>query len=443
MVKIKIAVNDELHTADFFLEPQKGSGYPEGTLLAPSLVEGDPALFFQLPVGAVDWEYERTDRDSGWLWGLNEDGKRVAYVEYVPEKMVAADWMHGPKEGVNEGSVWDWSDEVGSWVSKNTEGNIEGVWVDYKLGGKIGEGTWVPEEMWGEMRELGLDIVSGNGGVLTAKDEEGKTVWARDTRSHEWKKIKEKPVATETVKDEHDLKPHFVETVDREYKGVQIHAQLITDESIATSIDKVTVTEGVYTEFIARTIFETWWNKGSEEHKGIPTKEDFNAFLELWKKAQETNNPADWEKVALHDIYANDLNDGIPYYNQDRSFNPKAQQPYTIWPMYFGEKEPPDGIRGIDNLAIVVVGGRIKNITPVEGSIAGSSSGANLDGENLYVYVNAGIYGKDNVIMSRGVASVSDFLRINRGNELLPYSFLTINYPLTKLLKRGLRVIPN
>ena len=440
-IKIKIAVNDELHTADFFLEPQEGSGYPEGTLIAPSLVEGDPALFFQLPEGATNWEYERTDMDSGWLWGLNDEGKRVAYVDYVPGKIVGADWTHGPKEGVKEGSVWDWSDEVGSWVSKDKEGVIEGVWVDYKAGGEIGEGTWVPEEMWEDLVN-GDEIVMGNGGVLTAKDKEGETSWIRDTRSLQWRKVEEKPVATETVEDEHDLRPHYVETVDREYKGVHIHAELITDESVSGSIEKVTVTQGVFAEFVARTIFETWWTKGSEGHKGVPTREDLNAFMELWKKAQETNDPADWEKVALHDIYANDLNDGIPYHNQDGSLNPEAQKPYTIWPMYFGDKEPPEGIKGIDNFAVVVAGSRIKNITINDKSDYGSGSGTNLDGKILYVYRDAGVYKKMSFVMSKIIAGTGSYLRANKGNNH-PSSLLSINYLLTKILRRGLKLILN
>lgn len=175
---------------------------------------------------------------------------------------------------------------------------------------------------------------------------------------------------------EHDLSPMYTETVETNYMGVRINAELITDESLDPVIRKVTVPEKIYAEFIARTIFKTWWIKGEVRHTGAPTEEDFKNFMALWAKAQQTNDPNDWKQVQLNNIWANDLNDGNGY----------KQQPYTIWPMYSGTQAP-DGVRGINNFAIVIVDGRrVKNITMFRNNEYHEGWGTNLDNENLYIY---------------------------------------------------------
>ena len=133
--------------------------------------------------------------------------------------------------------------------------------------------------------------------------------------------------AAATHIDEKDLHPAYTEKVYQKYLGVQIDAELTTDESLSSNIKKVTVPENVYAEFIARALFKVWWNKGTEApSKMIASEDDFRAFMADWAKAQETNDPNDWKKVQIDNIWANDLDDGNGY----------IQKPYSIWPMYRG-----------------------------------------------------------------------------------------------------------
>lgn len=188
-----------------------------------------------------------------------------------------------------------------------------------------------------------------------------------------------------------DLKPNYTETISHEFVGVMINAQLITDKSLDPVITEVFVPEATYAEFIARTIFKTWWKKGNEPHQGLQTEADFRAFMENWARAQETNEPADWAKVQLNDIWANDLNDGNGY----------QQQPYTVWPM--AEGETPEGVRGITNLGIALVRtSRMDNITVFDNNAYDQSFGTNLDDKgNLFIYIGM----INNLRYSRSVAS--------------------------------------
>jgi len=176
---------------------------------------------------------------------------------------------------------------------------------------------------------------------------------------------------------EHELKPAYTEKVSQKYMGVQINAELITDESQDPMIKKVTIPEAVYSEFIARTIFKVWWDKGPTVHPGTGTDSDFNAFMKLWSQAQTSGKQEDWEKVALNLPAVNDLNDGNGY----------KLKPYTIWPMYSGQA--PDGIRGINDMAIALVGRSVdKNVTLVSDEFG---LGSNLDNDNLMVYVKLNV----------------------------------------------------
>jgi hypothetical protein len=233
------------------------------------------------------------------------------------------------------------------------------------------------------------------------------------------------PTPTPTSINEKDLQPAYTETINEKFMGVVINAQLITDESLDPLIRKVTVSESVYAEFIARTIFKTWWLKGEVRHTGAPTKEDFKNFMALWAKAQETNDPNDWKQVQLNNIWANDLNDGTGY----------KQQPYTIWPMYSGTQVP-EGVRGINNFAILLVkASRMKNIDMFRNNAYQEGMGTNILNENLYVYNGFVNSNNGNEGVASSVAYTAIWLIKNSGSGASGYG--SIDTDLTKLLLRG------
>lgn len=226
---------------------------------------------------------------------------------------------------------------------------------------------------------------------------------------------------------EKDLNPAYTETVSQEFMGVKINSELITDASLDPEYKKITVSKEAYAEFIARTIFKVWWSKSEESHTGTPTDQDFGDFMKLWSQAQKSGLPDDWKKVQLDNIWANDLNDGNGY----------VQKPYTIWPMYEGQT--PEGVRGVDNMAIAFVNGTsffIKNITIFSGSAYNSGMGTNLDGKTLYIYAGIPVgLSEYSIISWSGLLSASAALLI-RNVGTVP-----IGYPgdqsLAKILSNG------
>jgi hypothetical protein len=177
---------------------------------------------------------------------------------------------------------------------------------------------------------------------------------------------------------EDDLNPRHVQSMSYEYKGVLINADFITDDSIVSeyTLNRVTISESIYAEYIARTLFHVWWKRGEEAHTEKFTQRDFNEFMSLWSKAQESGLPEDWAKVQINNIWANDLSDGTGY----------DQKPYSIWPMYDGETT--EGIRGFNKFSIVLVGGDgDKYITKDFVGTWEGGFGANLDKKVLKVYM--------------------------------------------------------
>jgi len=232
--------------------------------------------------------------------------------------------------------------------------------------------------------------------------------------------------------EEHDLNPAYTETVLREFMGVKINAELITDQSLDPEVTKVTVSEKAYTEFIARIIFKVWWKKGEMTHSGIATEEDFKVFMELWQKAQESNDPTNWQKVQINNIWANDLNDGNGY----------IQKPYTIWPMYEGEA--PEGVRGIDKIAVALVNGRrVKNLTLFDENPYDIGLGTNLDGKTLFMYggLANGVYRSCVKCTASGLGTLAWWLNRNSGGRISGYG--SGHKDLSKiLLNGGLEIYP-
>ena len=197
------------------------------------------------------------------------------------------------------------------------------------------------------------------------------------------------PIPTEPPA-EWDLNPSYVQTIVTEYMGVKLNLELITDSSLSPDITKIRLEDGfdhVLAAVIARDIFWLWWAKGPEPHNFDPHTFDVSAldvefvsFMGLWEKAQETNDPEDWEKVQINRIRANDLNDGYGY----------QMNPYNLWMMYDGDT--PEGITGIKSFSIAYVyTTEVINIQPVwASSYVGEfirGYGMNIDKDKLIVYL--------------------------------------------------------
>jgi len=178
--------------------------------------------------------------------------------------------------------------------------------------------------------------------------------------------------------------------------GVRINAELIS--SYEAALTEVYIPEDAYAEFIARTIFKVWWKKGDNPQNTISTETDFQNFMTLWAKAQETNNPEDWKKVEINEIWANDLKDGKGY----------VQKPYTIWPIFTGEA--PEDVKGIEKISIAFVDTtKSKNIslaTEITGSAYGFGFGTNIEDSTLYVYAGNNILARNNTNYQRYYATV-------------------------------------
>jgi hypothetical protein len=219
--------------------------------------------------------------------------------------------------------------------------------------------------------------------------------------------------------DEHELQPAYTETVDQEFMGVHIHAELVTDQSLAPTIKEVKMGEAAYTEFIARTIYKAWQAK----RPGPETEEGFKSYIALWAKAQASGLQADWDQVALT-IFANDLNDGNGY---------KVKQE-KIWPMYSGQT--PDGVRGIDSITIALVNGtKVKNNTVVSESEL--SYGTNLDNNMLLIYY--GLYYGGNFPnlaenVAQGATGIGNWIANGRSGSSINKSLQNV------LLNGGLKV---
>ncbi len=186
------------------------------------------------------------------------------------------------------------------------------------------------------------------------------------------------PTETKTPS-EVDLKDVSTQTIHYEFSdsGAQIDVKLITDGSLDPVIRKVTVGEKSYAEFMARSIYSVW----EKSHPG----QSFETYMQMLAEVQKgERNPLD---IAIP-VYANDINDGVPYQNSDKSVNSAAQKKYLIIPWYKGNAAPKevDGVevRAVSEINIALVNGKkVKNISlfTEAGYIWGM--GTNLDGDTL------------------------------------------------------------
>ena len=195
--------------------------------------------------------------------------------------------------------------------------------------------------------------------------------------------------ATETLTPivEKDLQSAFIETIAQTYMDVQINMSIITDASMDSfnpPIHKIYINphfnnydgenaKVALAHVVALTFYKLW---RSRQNPPPPASDaDFKAYLQLWSEAQKSNDPSDWAKVQIEGVWANDLNDGNGY----------KQQEYIVWPVYTGPIEVHQGVQAITEVSIAIGrSSKMKNITRTsEGNFG---LGTNLDGNKLYVY---------------------------------------------------------
>ena len=189
---------------------------------------------------------------------------------------------------------------------------------------------------------------------------------------------------------ENDLSPSFAQSISTEYMGVKFNLELITDSSLNPEITKIQLEDGfehTLAAVVAVDMFEIWWVKGPVPHKYdkndfdlVELQDEFNSFMGLWAKAQETNNPEDWEKVQINRILANNLNDNNGY----------QMNYYNFWMMYSGDT--PAGITSVKTFSIAFVyTTEVENIQiSWQSSYSGEfikGYGLNLDKDRLLVYL--------------------------------------------------------
>jgi hypothetical protein len=220
---------------------------------------------------------------------------------------------------------------------------------------------------------------------------------------------------------EQDLQPVYKETVAQAYMDVEINFSLLTDASLDSSnphIHRIFInprfnnyegenSKDALAHFAALTFYKLWH---SRQDTNQPVSDaEFKSYLELWSQAQKSNDLADWEKVQINGIWANDLNDGNGY----------KQQEYTIWPMYTGDpSQVPQGVRAIAEFGISFVRAvQMENVTMVGDGNFGV--GFNLYDNILYVYIDFGGHGQDEGGWGAtyAIAYVANWLIKNRGGS--------------------------
>lgn len=229
---------------------------------------------------------------------------------------------------------------------------------------------------------------------------------------------------------EYELNPKHTQSISYKYMGVQMNGEVITDDSIRpASINKVTISDDIFAEYVARLLFGVWWKNGPEQHAEAAEEGDFEEFMRLWAQAQNSGAIEDWSKVQINNIWANDLADGAGY----------DQQPYSMWFMYEGET--PDGIRDIENFSIVLLGSDGDLYVTKWWWKAGF--GVNLNKETLslyYYYIDYSNTWGPWAVATGGLSGAMDFILKNRGGEVDNIDFINHNSSLEQLLRWGLVV---
>jgi hypothetical protein len=118
---------------------------------------------------------------------------------------------------------------------------------------------------------------------------------------------------------------------------------VLVDSSLVDQIESIDISDELFAEVVARNIWLVWYARqgNTDWYKVMPVK--VHPFMEMWAKAQETGDYADWRKVQLDDVWANDLTDGDGY----------VQEPYNFWPMYEGET--PYGVTAVNRITLVLL----------------------------------------------------------------------------------------
>lgn len=134
--------------------------------------------------------------------------------------------------------------------------------------------------------------------------------------------------------------PIYREEVEGEYMGVHIKMGIETDKSLAPSIKEMRINKNFYQngknaetmimEFGTKVFYSAWKNNKVETEHNLAADDSYEAFMQLWSKAQETEDPELWNSVAM------------TIKIDDPSTEGYSPQPVVIWPMFEGQ--PPEGV---------------------------------------------------------------------------------------------------
>ncbi len=251
------------------------------------------------------------------------------------------------------------------------------------------------------------------------------------------------PTPTEILPVEWDLDPYIEKTIEQEWEGVMINARVLVDSSLEDQIESIDISDELFAEIIARTIWLVWYARQGNTDWYIAKPVGVHPFMEMWAKAQETGDYADWRKVQLDDVWANDLTDGDGY----------VQEPYNFWPMYEGET--PYGVTAVNRITLVLLNAaNVKNITKYSSSsldpeVMAAGWGSNLNNGDLLMYLGSSyeptLYSSYPTVSSFSVLCLeltagSRWLILNTGSSNIPFDISTDMYMYNKLKFGGLKV---
>jgi len=253
------------------------------------------------------------------------------------------------------------------------------------------------------------------------------------------------PTPTEILPVEWDLDPYIEKAIEQEWEGVKIKARLLVDSSLEDEIESVDMSDELFAEIIARTIWLVWYARQGNTDWYVAKPAEVHPFMEMWAKAQKTGNYSDWRRVQLDDIWANDLTDGDGY----------VQESYDFWPMYEGET--PYGVTAVNRITLVLLNAsdikNIKNITryslsSLDPEVMSSGWGSNLNNGDLLIYLGHSyeptIYSHPDItsfsVLCLELTAGSTWLILNTGSSDIPFDISADTYIYNKLIFGGLKV---
>ena len=235
----------------------------------------------------------------------------------------------------------------------------------------------------------------------------------------------EVPTPTEVLINEYELEPKFVKEINTEYKGVKIKSKIAIDSSM-NSINSINVEDRMFADYLINTVYGVW--SGQQLKNGNKEVLSLDAYINLWSKAQNSHDPADWEKVQIS-MWANDLSDGLGY----------EQQEYTVWPM--SDEKPFENTFSMSAMDFVFVrGSMVDNITlnmNESSSTYGVGWSVNIDPDSgRVIYYMSATFNSNYALMSH-LSGVRSFILNNAGGNFRTINMGSFENKMIKILEGG------